>query len=47
MTLDDVPEGAERKGFESHTVRDIVFRAGEVTYLREVWRFPDGQWHFV
>ena len=45
VTLDDVPEGAERKGFESHTVRDIVFRAGEVTYLREVWRFPDGSRH--
>lgn len=45
VTLDDVPEGAERKGFESHTVRDIVFHAEEVTYLREVWRFPDGSRH--
>ena len=43
--LDDAPEGAERKGFESHAVRDIVFHAEEVAYLREVWRFPDGSRH--
>ena len=45
LTLEDVPEGAERKGNQAHTVRDIVFHAEEVTWLREVWRFPDGSRH--
>ena len=38
VSLDDVPEGAERKGFRAHTVRDIVFFAQEVAWLREVWQ---------
>ena len=40
-----MPEGAERRGYQAHTVRDIVFHAEEVTWLREVWRFPDGSRH--
>lgn len=43
--LDDVPEGAVHKGYQDHTVRDIVFHAEEVTYRREVWEFPDGSRH--
>ena len=45
MGLDDVPEGAVHKGYQDHTVRDIVFHAEEVTYRREVWEFPDGSRH--
>ena len=45
VVLDTVPEGAERKGYQAHTVRDVVFYAEEVTWLREVWRFPDGSRH--
>ena len=45
VVLDAVPEGAERKGYQAHTVRDVVFYAEEVTWLREVWRFPDGSRH--
>ena len=45
VSLDDVPEGAERKGYQAHTVRDIVFFAEEVAWLREVWQFPDGSRH--
>ncbi len=45
VALEDVPEGAERRGYQAHTVRDIVFHAEEVTWLREVWRFPDGSRH--
>ena len=43
--LDDVPKGAVHKGYQDHTVRDIVFHAEEVTYRREVWEFPDGSRH--
>ena len=39
------PEGSEHRGWQAHTVRDIVFHAGEVTWLREVRRFPDGTRH--
>ena len=28
--LDDVPEGAVHKGYQDHTVRDIVFLGEEV-----------------
>ncbi len=45
VSLGDVPEGAERKGYQAHTVRDIVFFAEEVAWLREVWQFPDGSRH--
>ena len=45
VALEDVPEGAERRGYQAHTVRDIVFHAEEVTWRREVWRFPDGSRH--
>ena len=45
VSLDNVPEGAERKGYQAHTVRDIVFFAEEVAWLREVWQFPDGSRH--
>ncbi len=31
VALEDVPEGAERRGYQAHTVRDIVFHAEEVT----------------
>ena len=43
--LDDVPKGAVHKGYQDHTVRDIVFHAEEVTYRCEVWEFPDGSRH--
>ncbi len=43
--LENVPEGAVRKGYQDHTVRDIVFHAEEVTYRCEVWEFPDGSRH--
>ena len=36
VVLDTVPEGAERKGYQAHTVRSVVFYAEEVTWLREV-----------
>ena len=39
------PRAPERKGYQAHTVRDVVFYAEEVTWLREVWRFPDGSRH--
>ena len=42
VTLEDVPDGSTRKGYQAHTIRDIVIYAEEVTYLREVWQFPDG-----
>ena len=42
VSLDDVPEGAEHKGYQAHTVRDIVFFAEEVAWLREDWQFPNG-----
>ena len=45
VSIGDVPEGAERKGYQAHTVRDIVFFAEEVAWLREVWQFPDGSRH--
>ena len=35
--------GAVHKGYAVHTVRDIVIRAEEVRYLREVWQLPDGR----
>ena len=38
-----VPTGAVHKGYAVHTVRDIVIRAEEVRYLREVWQLPDGR----
>ena len=43
--LECAPEGSEHRGWQAHTVRDIVFHAGEVTWLREVRRFPDGTRH--
>ena len=47
VALEDMPEGARHGGWQAYTVRDIVFHAGEVTWLREVWRFPDGTQHVV
>ncbi len=43
--LDGVPAGAVHKGYQDHTVRDIVFYGEEVTYRCEVWQFPDGSRH--
>ena len=34
--------GTRHTGWQAHTVRDIVFHTGEITWLREVRRFPDG-----
>ena len=45
IPLECAPEGSEHRGWQAHTVRDIVFHAGEVTWLREVRRFPDGTRH--
>ena len=45
MSLGNVPEGAVHKGYQDHTVRDIVSCAEEVVYRREVWEFPDGSRH--
>ena len=43
--LEGVPAGAVHKGYQDHTVRDIVFYGEEVTYRCEVWQFPDGSRH--
>ncbi len=45
VSLGNVPEGAVRRGYQDHTVRDIVLCAEEVTYRCEVWEFPDGSRH--
>ncbi len=45
VSLGNVPEGAVHKGYQDHTVRDIVSCAEEVVYRREVWEFPDGSRH--
>ncbi len=45
VSLGNVPEGAVRRGYQDHTVRDIVLHAEEVTYRCEVWEFPDGSRH--
>ncbi len=45
VSLGNVPEGAVRRGYQDHTVRDIVSCAEEVVYRREVWEFPDGSRH--
>ena len=38
----NVPEGAVFKGYQSHTVDNVVFHAERVTYKREVWQLTDG-----
>ena len=43
--LEGVPAGAVHKGYQDHTVRDIVLYGEEVTYRCEVWQFPDGSRH--
>ncbi|MDE2792325.1 MAG: hypothetical protein OXI81_18160 [Paracoccaceae bacterium] len=43
VVLDDVPEGAVHKGYQDHTVRDMVFHAEEVTDgSRHVAPLPPG-----
>ncbi|MDE2913431.1 MAG: hypothetical protein OXL68_10975 [Paracoccaceae bacterium] len=45
VELEAVPDGAVFRGYETRTVRDILFRAEEVRVQRAVWETPDGRRH--
>lgn len=42
LYLEDVPSGWELVGYRPYVLQDMLIRANNIEYQREVWRSPDG-----
>ena len=43
VKLEEVPQGWQLKGYDSYVIQDLVIRANNISYDREVWVSPDGK----